>query len=290
MKRTTLIFIGIFLTDLSVWAQTEKPMQPTTMLSEVKGSGSPLVLVGGGLTGWKSWEPFVEHFISKERTAIRVQLLCVQLGLEGRPLPSGYSVKTESAALATTLDSLGYKGQLDVVAWSFGAFISLDYALDHPERIRSLTLIEPPALWVLRETGRFDREAEESAKFFMRFDGDITEDLLEDFLRHAGFVSAGQSPRELPQWESWIPFRQSLRANPYVVTFNDHVKRLQEFKRPLLLVKGSGSTAWLHHVIDGLAENVSASRVVEFIGGHACHLVSREKFLLELEKFHKDQH
>ena len=38
---------------------------------------------------------------------IRVQLICVQYGLENRPLPSDYSIKTESNALSATLDSLG---------------------------------------------------------------------------------------------------------------------------------------------------------------------------------------
>ncbi len=75
-----------------------------TMQYEVKGKGAPLVLVGGGLTGWKSWEPFVSVFAGKQREVIRVQLICVQYGLENRPLPSDYSVKTESDALAGTLD------------------------------------------------------------------------------------------------------------------------------------------------------------------------------------------
>src|SRR5512133_2280626 len=136
------------------------------MQCEVKGEGDPVLLVGGGLTGWKSWEPFVEIFNSKHRKVIRVQLLAVQYGLENRPLPVDYSVKTESSALAATLDSMGLTIPLDIVDWSFGAFTSLDYALDHPERIRTLTLIEPPAIWVLRETGKWDDEAQQAADFF----------------------------------------------------------------------------------------------------------------------------
>jgi pimeloyl-ACP methyl ester carboxylesterase len=116
------------------------------MQCEVKGEGNPIVLVGGGLTGWKSWEPFVEIFNAKQRKVILVQLISVQYGLEDRPLPDGYSVKIESGALAATLDSLSFTTPVDIVAWSFGAFTSLDYALDHPDQIRSLTLIEPPAM------------------------------------------------------------------------------------------------------------------------------------------------
>lgn len=257
------------------------------MQCEVTGSGRPIVLVPGGLTGWASWEPFVKMF-SEKRTVIRVQLLGVQFGLENRPLPEDYSVKTESAALSVTLDSLGHNMPVDVVAWSFGAFTSLDYALDHPDRIRTLTLIEPPAMWVLRVTGKWDDEAQQSADFFETQKGDITEDMLAEFLQRAGFVQPGQSPRELPKWNYWVPFRRSLRINPSVVSFRDNVKRLKNFKPPVLLVKGTGSTKWLHHIIGGLSETLPRSRVVEFPGGHAPHIVSTDKFIPELEKFQSE--
>src|SRR5687768_6535748 len=104
------------------------------MQTEMRGSGSPLVLVGGGLTGSKSWLPHAER-LAGSRTVIRAQPVAVQLGLENRPLPSNYSLELESAALEAALDP----APIDVVGWSYGAFIALDYALDHPERIRTLT-------------------------------------------------------------------------------------------------------------------------------------------------------
>jgi pimeloyl-ACP methyl ester carboxylesterase len=254
------------------------------MQSEVSGAGRPIVLLPGGLTGWVSWEPFVKSF-SEKRTVIRVQLLGVQYGLEDRPLPEDYSVKTESGALAALLDSLGYTQPLDVVAWSFGAFTALDFALDQPNRIRTLTLIEPPAMWVLRVTGKWNDEIQKAADFFETQKGDITEDMLADFLVHAGFVPPGQSARDLPKWDYWVGFRRSLRVNPSVVSFRDDLSRLKNFQAPVLLVKGTGSAPWLHRVIDGLHENLPHSRIVEFPAGHAPHLVSTDKFLAELDKF-----
>jgi pimeloyl-ACP methyl ester carboxylesterase len=248
-------------------SQSNVMNQLLKMQCQVHGEGSPLVLVGGGLTGWKSWEPFVPFFTAKQRKVILVQLLNVQYGLEGRPLPKDYSVKTESNALAETLDSLELTTPFDVVAWSYGAFTSLEYALDHNDRIRTLTLIEPPAMWILRQTGQFGTETKQTAAFFQAFQGDITEDMLADFLVHAGLVPTGQQPREVPQWNSWVPYRQSLRNNPYVVLFNDTLERLKKFQPPVLLVKGTGSTQWLHRVIDGLSANLPHAKVVEFPGG-----------------------
>lgn len=100
-------------------SQVSAPMEELRMKAHVIGSGPPLVLIGGGLTGWKSWQPHSEQ-LAATRTVARLQLLSVQYGLEDRPLPDGYSTKTESAALGAALDSLGWYEPLDLVAWSYG--------------------------------------------------------------------------------------------------------------------------------------------------------------------------
>ena len=79
---------------------------------------------------------------------VRLQQLSVQYGLTNRVLPTDYSAETESQALAATLNELGLNSAIDLVAKSYGTEVSLDYALDHPELIRSLTLIEAPAFWI----------------------------------------------------------------------------------------------------------------------------------------------
>ena len=277
--------IAFFLILCSYSSNTNS--QAMKMQCEIKGNGKPLVLVGGGLTGWASWEPFVKDF-AKSRKVIRVQLLAVQWGLENNPLPEDYSIKTESRALASTLYSLDIIMPVDVVAWSYGAFTSLDFALDHPDYIRTLTLIEPPAIWVLRETGKWNEKTQETADFFETQKGDIPKDMLAEFLQRAGLVPPGKSARELPQWNSWVPYRNSLRANPSVVSFRDELYRLNNFQSPVLLVKGIGSTAYLHQIIDDLADHLPNSQVVEFPSGHAPHIVSRDKFLSTLEQFHNE--
>src|SRR3972149_1516826 len=78
----------------------------SVMKVEVAGTGDPLVLVPGGLTGWVSWKPHAEQLAATYRV-VRVQLLVVEYGLDGTPLPPDYSVETESAALRRALDGLG---------------------------------------------------------------------------------------------------------------------------------------------------------------------------------------
>lgn len=284
-----IVFIVISCNNPSkIISQTStKNRSVMKMQSNVTGNGAPMLLVPGGLTGWVSWEPHAK-ILSEKHTVLRVQLLNVQYGLENRALPADYSVKTESDALAATLDSLGYATPIDVVGWSYGAFTALQYSLDNPKRIRTLTLIEPPAMWVLRSNGKFDESTQKEADFFLTLHGDITEDMLAKFLQHAGFIKPGQSAHELPQWNKWVPFRQSLRNSLTVVNYSDDIKRLQNFEAPTLLVKGTGSSVWLHKIIDELAKNIPHSRIIEFPAGHAPHIVSMDEFMLELEKFQSD--
>lgn len=198
---------------------------PMKMLAKVTGKGLPLVLVPGGLTGWLDWEAHAER-LAPTRKVVRVQLLNVQFGLENQPIPLDYSIKMESRALAATLDELRLNGAIDIVAWSFGGLVTLDYALDNPARVRSLILIEPPAFWVLRASGGLDPKTGKNTEMPQNLRGGISEDQLEQFLHSVGFCPPEQSARKLPQWPLWVRFRQSLRNNFVVSKHNDDLKRL----------------------------------------------------------------
>lgn len=269
------------------------PMREETTMKmriDVKGDGPPLVLVGGGLTGWASWEPF-QTMLAGRRQVVRAQPLSVQAGLDDRRLPADYAVKTESRALAAALEEAGLRGPVDLVAWSYGAMISLDHALDAPERVRTLTLIEPPAIWVLEATGRLDersrRESEEMRALYAAMTEEVTEEQLATFLCQAGFCPPGKSPRELPQWPVWVQHRRSLRLGDAVWRHRDSAARLRAFDRPVLLVKGQGSSHFLHAIIDALAATLPRAQVLELPGGHAPHIVTRDEFLERLAAFQR---
>ena len=257
---------------------------------DTKGEGPPLVLVGGGLTGYASWIPHQER-LAATRKVHRVQPLAVQFGLEQRPLPAGYSVKMESGALASTIEDLGVGGPVDLVAWSYGAAITLEYALDHPERVRTLTLIEPPAFWTLDATGSWDdesrRESEAVRALYaeMRSRGTVSEDDLATFVQAVAISPPGKNPRDLPGWPAWFKHRRSLLAGDAPWQVHDTKERLSAFDRPVLLVKGTGSSRFLHRIIDALAGALPRAEVVELPGGHAPQLVAMDAFLKRLATF-----
>jgi pimeloyl-ACP methyl ester carboxylesterase len=258
------------------------------MRTDLQGHGRPMVMIGGGLTGWLSFIPHQQRLQETRRVA-RAQLLSVDLGLANRPLPAGYSVKLESAALATAIDELGLPGAVDLVAWSYGALVTLDFALDHPERVRTLTLIEPPAFWVLEATGAMNeetrRERAELEELHRQMREDVSEAQLAGFVRAAGLAPPGARPEDQPSWPLWVEHRRSLRQGHAVFNHTDDAARLRAFDRPVLLVKGTGSTRGFHRIIDALGGALPRSQAIELPGGHAPHIVSMDDFLAHLARF-----
>jgi pimeloyl-ACP methyl ester carboxylesterase len=257
------------------------------MQLDVRGSGPPAVLVGGGLTGALSWAP-IQARLAGGHTAACAQPLAVQYGLEARRLPPGYSVKLESRALGAAIDAAFGPSPIDLAAWSYGALVTLDYALDHPERVRTLTLIEPPAFWVLDATGTFDDESrrgsDEVHALYRTMKDDVTEAQLATFVRHAGLVPPGKAPEELPTWPSWVKHRRSLRTGDASWEHTDDAARLRAFPRPVLLVTGAGTAHFLRRIIDGLAATLPHAELLELPGGHAPQIVAPDAFLARFER------
>lgn len=254
------------------------------MKIEVTGQGDPIVLVPGGLTGWISWKPFAEELSTNFRV-IRVQLLAVDLGIRGEALPSGYSVDSEVDALGAALDGIGVP-PAHLVAWSYGAEVTLSLALKAPDRIRSLTLIEPPAVWVLRSLGLFSDELLEQQRQMQSMGPkEISEAQLEWFTHFAGFVPAGVDPRTLPQWPLWMEYRQSLRTGDAAFRHQDDIGKVRGFSKPVLLFKGEGSADFLLQIIDVLGQQFPYAKVEQLPGGHALHIASKDRFMKTLLAF-----
>jgi pimeloyl-ACP methyl ester carboxylesterase len=255
------------------------------MSVQVGGNGPPVVLVGGGLTGWKSWEPHAQR-LAATRTVARLQLLGVQYGLENRPLPAGYAVTMESTALAAALDALDWRGPLDLVAWSYGGLIALDFALNHPARVRTLTLIEPPGAWVLPDRGENDPDVQALRALDRSMSDQVTAADLERFVCTVGLCPPGMAPQELPQWSVWMEHRRSLRTGISALDHTDDVARLRGFDRPVFLVTGTGTAPFLRLVHERLAVQLPQARTAEMPAGHAPQIVSMDRFLAELAGFH----
>lgn len=263
--------------------QRETAMKPSPLLHEVRGNGEPIVLLPGGLSGWLSWIPFVEPLV-KDHQVIRVQLRSVELAEEGTPYPPDYGTLTEREGLRATVDTLGLD-RFDLVGWSYGAHCSLAFTLEYPQRVRTLTVIEPPAVWILRETGHAVGALGQSEAFDRATAGkEITIDDLQGFLVRAGFGKPGDDFASLPSWPVWVRNRQVVSVNGTLWDYTDSLDRLRALDLPVLAVKGTETTADLAAIVDDLVAAVPHGRLLELPGGHASHLQNMDRFLAELAR------
>lgn len=105
-------------------------------------------MLGGGVYGPAMFAPHARE-LSSDFDVIRVQTLNVQAARSGAPMPPDYSVAAEVSALHQTLSVIGEPDRVDHVGSSLGAVVALHIAATYPERVRAVTLFEPPALWIL---------------------------------------------------------------------------------------------------------------------------------------------
>ena len=177
--------------------------------ARVLGSGSPVVLLGGGLLGADGWGA-VPSLLARTHRVVNTQSVAVQYGLEGRRLPVGYTLQTEVNALRSSLDA-AHVDVADIVGMSHGGVTGLVFMLQNPRRVRTLTLIEPPAFWVLPNHGYDDPGARAMQDFVNSLrDATITEAQVERFRCLLGECEGGRSPRQAPQWNQWVRYRNSL--------------------------------------------------------------------------------
>ena len=259
-------------------------MKPRVLTYDAQGEGEAIVLVPGGLTGWLSWIPHQE-WLSERYRAIRVQPIHNELGSAGEPGQPGYTSEVEREAFRMTLDELGLE-RPHVAGWSSGGTAVLEFATEYPHRVRTLTLVEPGAYWILEQLGEAGPDLRAVTDFFHGLAGrEVTEDDLASVLELGGFVNSRSEARSDPGWERWAAHRMALSWQSFEL---DHpprtVDELARVTAPTLLVKGTRSTPWDRRLVDVLGRVLPNASVLELEGDHASHIESIDAFLAAWER------
>src|SRR5687767_13210975 len=128
----------------------------TLLEYEVKGDGEPLLLISTGPIA-DSFRPFLSEKAFIER---HTMIAYRQRGQEGSPRGAGSGVVSfvEHAADAALLLRKLDIPRAHVAGHSTGAAIALQLALDQPELVHTLVLLEPP-LVSARSAGAFFEKA-----------------------------------------------------------------------------------------------------------------------------------
>jgi pimeloyl-ACP methyl ester carboxylesterase len=170
------------------------------------GNGDPAVLVHGSLgrgeETWREQRPLAESY----------RLLLVdRRGFGGSPPNGRVDFDRDADDVADLLDE-----DVHLVGHSYGGVVSLLAAARRPQHVRSLTVIEPPALGLARGNPIVDefisrmqiaiREATDPADYQLRFRNAFGFDARRQELTGADLEAARSSWHERPPWEADIPF------------------------------------------------------------------------------------
>ena len=234
-----------------------------------KGSGIPVVLIHGGLGDYREWNPQIERISSHYRVIAYSRRY--NYPNNNTEIPPDHSAIVEARDLAALLDALKL-GRVHIVGYSYGALTALFFATEHPNRVRSLTMAEPPILGWLSEISGGQTELDKFMQTMWRPAGEaFRRDDPEAALRiTCDYFSGIGSYDQLP-----TGFRQSLMDNirewKALTTSGDAFPMLSRdavvsLKLPILLITGEKTLPPLRMINDALNHLLRSAKQVMIPG------------------------
>ena len=203
---------------------------------EIQGSGEPVVLIHGSHVA-DAYLPLMDQPALSDYRLIRYQ----RRGLaDSNPTEGSVSIKEQANDCSTLLRQLGVE-QVHVAGHSYGGVIALQLALDAPDLVHSLVLMEP-ALLMVPSAERFMEQLAPVAESYQRGD---KAGAVEMFLQGVGRPNA----REIV--ERAVPGGFAQAARDADTFFQVELPALQEWRltqddvrgitQPVLYVMGGDS-------------------------------------------------
>jgi pimeloyl-ACP methyl ester carboxylesterase len=119
--------------------------------------------------------------------------------------------------------------------------------------VGTLTVVEPPAFWVLPNHGCDDAGAREMQEF-------------------------------VTQWTQWVRFRNSLGGLHTIGDYKDDPARLRTVGIPALVVHGADTVAFHRAINTALLRLLPRAEVLELSGGHNSPSSAADYFVAEWQR------
>lgn len=236
-----------------------------------EGDGPPLLLVHGICSSRAQWRPNLAA-LARVATPVVVELL--GHGRSASPDdPAEYSVAAYIERFEAIRADLG-AARWAICGQSFGAGLTLNYALACPDRIRAQVFTNsasgigparpPPGLPLAQRIAAFEargRPALEAMPFFPKRTGRLAADVEDELARDAALIS-------LPAM---------ARALNVTVPGLSTAERLGEIRTPTLLVNGAREKSF-QPLRDMAAGALPGLEVVDLPGGHPVNLDCAAEF------------
>lgn len=239
-------------------------------------SGTPVVLLHGGLDSWHSFEPVLPYLPESLHVFALTQR---GHGDSSRP-EKGYRYQAFAADVAAFLDALELKAVF-VAGHSMGSSVAQRFAINYPERLLGLALVGTSATFrnnpVLEEL--WDSEVSK-----------LTDPVGIDFVRE---FQASTLARPVPEAFFRTVVDESLKVPAHVwrATFSclledDFSHELGNVKAPTLIVWGDQDALCLRSDQEAVLAAMAHSRLIVYEGaGHAAHWEEPARFAADLVRF-----
>ncbi len=213
--------------------------EPATTSVIEAGTGAPVVLLHGPVPPSARWH----HLAASLAQSFHVLALDLHGGggSDGQTAVAGPTLAEDAMRASEIMAQSAEPGHL--VGYSYGAAVALRLALTQPDRVRSLTLIEPAAFHVLRsgptvEWWLRDEIAEAAARIFEETSG------AAGWPGHAQFAALWNGARTPPPYRNEPPaarhgdFERVVRAFKSAVAEQTLLVAYHRVRAPTLILYG----------------------------------------------------
>jgi len=247
-------------------AGTFAEVNGTRLFYEIRGQGESLVLIGGAHLDSRLWDQQVERFAEDFRV-----LRYDPRGIGRSELPQApFSHYQDLHAL---LQFLGIE-RTNILGFSFGGGVALDFAVAHPQMVQSLILVAPGlSSWkdelapVLAELSRLaDEQGRPKAVEMLLSDPSMPTAEHEEAREKMSEILL-DSAKLFDSDFAYLRFMEPLDPPAE--------ERLQDIGAPTLLVVGERDHPGIHENVDTLQQKIAGAKKVLIMG--VGHLVSLEK-------------
>ena len=281
-RRTQLLVsLALFATlaGASCAAPQRSPLKlqpPNGLAVEARGHGADVVLVHGALGDFRQWKPITDS-LSRAFHVVALSRRFHWPNLNARD-GNAYTFAGHSADLTAFLRTLHRPAHL--VGHSWGAGVTLLTALEFPELVRSLTLIEPPyASVVAARTPQFASERASRAAVVSMIAERVSAGALEDASEALiDWVQAGAGGfRRLPREVQDGLLANAPTIGPTFATPPPEVtcEQITGLRVPVLVLRGERTRLWYRLIAEATASCIPGAESAQI--ADAAHMVIVEQ-------------
>lgn len=273
-----------------------------------RGDGEPVVFVHGGISDLTIWDPIFEPIAERYRAIAFSR----RYAWPNAPVPDDAldSIRIHANDLATLIETM-HLGPAHLVGNSWGGFICLVVARDHPQLVRSLVVQEPPVVplflgapprptALLKTLITRPRQGRALARMVLKGmlpvaaalkRGDV-DGTMETFVRRVALGDAGYD--ELPDW-----VKQHMRLNigTHISQFRNNggfvrftPKDAQSIATPTLVMTGDQSPDAMRVLAHELARLLPNAHETEIASAsHIMHVAAPHDTASAILRFLADQ-